>query len=116
MSVQGRPRAATFEHDIKSGVVAVQIVGDSIAPPERAKFTRELTCEGGWSVNLRQLGNCANLDAAPFDCRQVRLLYTTAEDRSLIVHFTTLAVSKKAFAEPTKFVVDAWYRFELEVQ
>jgi hypothetical protein len=116
MSIRGQPKAATFEHDIKSGVLTVQIEGDNIAPPERIKFTRELTCEGGWSVNLRQLGNCTHLDAAPFDCRQVRLLYTRAEDRSLIVHFTTLAVSKKTFAEPTKFAVDAWYRFELEAR
>jgi hypothetical protein len=112
MSVRGFPRSATFDHDIKSGVVSVTIHGENISPPERATFTRQLTCEQGWSVNLRQLGYCAKLDEPPFDCRQVRLLYTRAEDRSLIVHFTTLATDKKAFREPTKFVVDAWYRFE----
>jgi len=116
MSVRGYPRSATFEHDIKSGLVSVTIHGDNISPPERATFTHQLTCEQGWSVNLRQLGNCTKLTEPPFDCRQVRLLYTRGEDRSLIVHFTTLAVDKKAFSEPTTFVVDAWYRFDTEAK
>src|SRR5258708_36191512 len=61
MSVRGYPRSATFEHDVKSGLVSVTIHGDNINPPERATLSRQLTCEQGWSVNLRQIGNCANL-------------------------------------------------------
>lgn len=113
MSLRGNPLAATFEHEVKAGIVNVRIEGDNVAPLDRANFKRKLTCEAGWSVNLRQIGNCENLASAPFDCRQVRLLYTRAEDESLIVHFTTLAVTKELITSPTKFTVDAWYRFEL---
>lgn len=113
MSLQGNPLAATFEHDVKAGIVNVRIEGDDVAPLDRATFNRILTCEGGWSINLRRIGNCDNLASAPFDCRQVRLLYTRAEDESLIVHFTTLAVTKAPLTNPTKLTVDAWYRFEL---
>ena len=116
MSVRGYPRSATFEHDVTGGLVSVTIHGDNINPSERATFTRTLMCEDGWSVNLRQIGNCANLTVPPFDCSRVRLLYTRGEDRSLIVHFTTLAVSKKVFSEPTTSIVDAWYRFEMEAE
>jgi hypothetical protein len=92
MSLRGNPLAATFKHDVKTGVVNVRIEGDNVAPLDRATFNRNLTCKDGWSINLRQIGNCDNLASPPFDCRQVRLLYTKAEDESLIVHFTTVAV------------------------
>jgi len=113
MSLQGNPLAATFEHDLKAGIVNVRIQGDNVAPLDRATFNRKLACEDGWSINLRQIGNCDNLASAPFDCRQVRILYTKAEDESLIVHFTTLAVTRELLTNPTKLTVDAWYRFEL---
>ena len=112
MSIRGFPEAAIFDHDTKSGALSVRLEGRDLSPPDRIQFSRELTCEEGWSINLRQLGNCKDLKSPPYDCRQVRIHYTKAEDGSLVVHFTTLAVSKKLLAEPERFIVDAWYRFE----
>jgi hypothetical protein len=110
MSLQGSPQTAVFEHEPKTGVLRVQVEGVNVSPIERATFEEKLTCEDGWSVNTTRYGECDK--APPRSCISVRLYYTLAEDRSLIVRFTGSNETQPFFGGPKKTEVDAWYRFE----
>lgn len=114
MSVRGRARSATLEHDVMTGVLRVNIDGQNITPSERANFSRQLTCEGGWSVSLRENRNFGNAETGHINYALTRLLYTLAEDNSLIVHFTSEVEGRKFLGDPSRQSVDAWYRFQLE--
>ncbi len=113
MSVRGYPQTATFEHEVKTGVLNVHIEGRDISPPDRASFSRQLKCEGGWWVYSLQFGDCQGAAVTPRSCSRVRLLYTRTEDRSLIVHFTGSKDSESSVGDVKKTSVDAWYRFGL---
>ena len=116
MSVRGRPLSATFDHDVMTGALKIHIDGQDISPPDRADFSRKLACEDGWSVNLREVrepGGNATLGYVTY--AQVRLLYTRAEDKSLIVHFTSeMEAQRSLLGSSTRQDVDAWYRFAVE--
>ncbi len=103
MSLRGQPRAALVTHDLESGKVTITIEGENLSQPhpEGAVFSRQLKCEGGWSIRFVE---------APGVRYEGR--YAIAEDGSLIVQSASMREHKPMFGQTDTLRGEWLYRFK----
>jgi hypothetical protein len=109
--VRGRPESVTVRHSAEAGTVSVAIQGENLTPPERATFTRKLSCENGWSVYFFQFGEGGNANVGRVNYAWTRIYFTKAEDGSLLVRQTHEIELASTVGAPEKRKGESWYRF-----
>jgi hypothetical protein len=108
MSMRGKPESAVVTHSPEAGTVTVAIQGENLAPADRAKFSRTLKCEEGWSVYSVEAKDFGNANIGHVSYARTRIYFTKAEDDSLLVR-QSHEMEMKSNSE--KRSGEAWYRF-----